>query len=99
MKNGLVITGAIIVFIMGFLALFADFIAPFDPTATNISKSLIPPSFEHPMGTDQLGRDVFSRMVYGARISLLVGFVAVGISTLLGVFFGAVAGFYGGKVE
>lgn len=99
MKNSLVISGAVIVFIMGFLALFADFIAPFDPTETNVMNSLMPPSLTHFMGTDQLGRDVFSRMVYGARISLLVGFVAVGISTLLGIFFGALAGFYGGKIE
>ncbi|MAI07410.1 MAG: peptide ABC transporter permease [Magnetococcales bacterium] len=99
MKNSLVISGAVIVFIMGFFALFADFIAPFDPTETNVMNSLMPPSLTHYMGTDQLGRDVFSRMVYGARISLLVGFVAVGISTALGIFFGALAGFYGGKVE
>jgi peptide/nickel transport system permease protein len=99
MKNGLVIFGAALVFTMGFLALFADFIAPFDPFETNIRSSLLPPSPTHLMGTDQLGRDVFSRMVYGARISLLVGFVAVSISTALGVLFGALAGFYGGKIE
>lgn len=99
MKNSMVISGVIIVAIMGFFALFANIIAPFDPTETNIRQSLLPPSSTHLMGTDQLGRDVFSRMIYGARISLLVGFVAVGISTLIGVFFGALAGFYGGKVE
>lgn len=99
MKNSLVITGAIIVFIMGIFALFAEFIAPFDPFETNVRQGLLPPSATHFMGTDQLGRDVFSRMVYGARISLLVGFVAVSISTLLGVLFGALAGFYGGRIE
>ncbi len=70
-----------------------------DPAAINISQSLLPPSFTHPLGTDDLGRSVFVRMLYGARISLLVGFVAVGISTLIGIFFGALAGYYGSWVD
>lgn len=70
-----------------------------DPAAINISQSLLPPSFAHPLGTDDLGRSVFVRMLYGARISLLVGFVAVGISTLIGIFFGALAGYYGSWVD
>lgn len=95
----MVIAGGSIVTLMAFFALFADIIAPFDPATTNIRQSLAAPSLEHIMGTDQLGRDVFSRMLYGARISLLVGFVAVGISTFLGLIFGALSGFYGGKTD
>ncbi|MFT7144098.1 MAG: peptide/nickel transport system permease protein [Alphaproteobacteria bacterium] len=95
----MVIIGGSIVALMAFFALFADLIAPFDPATTNIRHSLMPPTLEHLMGTDQLGRDVFSRMLYGSRISLLVGFVAVGISTFLGLIFGALAGFYGGKTD
>ena len=99
LKNPLILTGGIIVATMAFFALFAHIIAPFDPALINLDDILLPPSFEHPMGTDALGRDVFSRMLFGARISLLVGFVAVGISTLLGIFFGALAGYYGRFVD
>lgn len=81
------------------LAIFAPAIAPFDPEAINVKAILLPPSNVHWMGTDGLGRDVFSRMLYGARISLLVGFVAVGIATAIGVVLGAIAGFYRGWVD
>jgi len=70
-----------------------------DPSAINISESLLSPSWTHPLGTDDLGRDVLVRMLYGARISLLVGFVAVGISCLIGIVFGALAGYYGGWID
>ncbi len=99
LKNPLVISGGVIVLCMGILALFAPWVAPHDPTFINLDAVLYPPSAEYLMGTDALGRDVFSRMVYGARISLLVGFVAVGIATLIGIFFGALAGFYGHKTD
>ncbi len=81
------------------LALLAPLLAPFDPDAINVKAILLAPSSEHWMGTDGLGRDVFSRMLYGARISLLVGFVAVGIATMIGVILGAIAGFYRGWVD
>lgn len=81
------------------LALLAPLIAPFDPDAINVKAILLAPSSDHWMGTDGLGRDVFSRMLYGARISLLVGFVAVGIATIIGVILGAIAGFYRGWVD
>ncbi|MBD3264327.1 MAG: ABC transporter permease subunit, partial [Candidatus Omnitrophica bacterium] len=60
---------------------------------------LEPPSLKHPFGTDELGRDILSRIIWGSRISLAVGFVAVGISTLIGIILGAFAGYYGGKIE
>ena len=81
------------------LALLAPWIAPYDPDAIDVKAILLPPSTAHWMGTDGLGRDVFSRMLFGARISLLVGFVAVGIATAIGVVLGAVAGYYRGWVD
>ncbi|HLD08838.1 MAG TPA: ABC transporter permease, partial [Methylophilaceae bacterium] len=79
--------------------LFAPFIAPFDPDAIDVKTILLSPSSQHLMGTDGLGRDVFSRMLFGARISLLVGIVAVGIATAIGVILGAISGYYLGWVD
>jgi peptide/nickel transport system permease protein len=72
---------------------------PFDPGATEVSQKLKPPSAIHPFGTDQLGRDVLTRMLHGARISLLVGFVAVGVEITIGILVGSLAGYFGGKVD
>ncbi len=98
-KNKLAIAGFIIV--MGFfaVAILAPFISPYPPNEINVRQILQPPDSNHIFGTDTLGRDVFSRVVYGSRISLLVGFVAVGISTLIGIVIGSVAGYYGGAVD
>ena len=81
------------------LAILAPLIAPWDPNRPDIKKILDPPSKSHPLGTDQLGRDALSRMLYGARVSLAVGFVSVGIATLIGIALGAVAGYHGGTVD
>ncbi|WP_022852412.1 ABC transporter permease [Thermodesulfatator atlanticus] len=81
------------------VAIFAPYIAPYDPLAINVAHVLEPPSLAHPCGTDLLGRDVLSRLIYGARVSLQVGIIAVGISLAIGVFLGALAGFYGGIVD
>ncbi|WP_029917688.1 ABC transporter permease [Pelobacter seleniigenes] len=96
--NRMALCGGGIVLLM-FVMAGAASLTSSDPAAINISQSLLPPSFAHPLGTDDLGRSVFVRMLYGARISLLVGFVAVGISTLIGIFFGALAGYYGSWVD
>jgi peptide/nickel transport system permease protein len=72
---------------------------PYDQDATSLSSKLLGPSWEHPFGTDQLGRDVLTRMLHGARVSLLVGFVAVGISLIIGILVGSVAGFFGGWAD
>lgn len=81
------------------LAIFAPFIATHDPMTVDTRSVLVAPSPRHPFGTDTLGRDIFSRIVYGSRISLSIGFLAVGIAVLIGIFFGSIAGYYGGRVD
>jgi len=98
-RNKLAVGGLAVILIAFLIAVFASLIAPYDPGKTEISLKLKPPSSEHYLGTDQLGRDVFSRMLYGSRISLLVGFVAVAISIFIGISVGALAGYYGGWVD
>ncbi|HYD33458.1 MAG TPA: peptide ABC transporter permease, partial [Methylophilaceae bacterium] len=83
LANPLALAGFIIIATIMLLALFAPMIAPYDPDAIDVKAILLSPSSQHYMGTDGLGRDVFSRMLYGARISLLVGIVAVGIATAI----------------
>ncbi len=99
LKNPLALAGLIIIGIISIMAIFAPIIAPFDPNAINVKNILLSPSAAHWMGTDGLGRDVYSRMLFGARISLLVGIVAVGIATIIGIVLGAIAGFYRGWVD
>ena len=99
LKNPLALAGLIIIGIISIMAIFAPIIAPFDPDAINVKNILLSPSEAHRMGTDGLGRDVYSRMLFGARISLLVGIVAVGIATIIGIVLGAIAGFYRGWVD
>ncbi len=81
------------------VALWAPYLAPYDPFAIQVEHVLEPPSRAHPLGTDLLGRDVLSRMIYGTRISLEVGLVAVGIALVLGTILGALAGYYGGLID
>ncbi len=99
LSNPLALGGFIIILLIFVLAMLAPAIAPFDPNDINVKAILLGPSMQHWMGTDGLGRDVLSRMLHGGRISLLVGLVAVGISTLIGILLGAVAGFYRGWVD
>lgn len=96
--NRMALVGGAIVLLMFLLAGLASLVNG-DPSAIDVSQSLLSPRLAHPFGTDDLGRDVLLRMLYGARISLLVGFVAVGISCLIGIVFGALAGYYGGWVD
>ena len=98
-KRRMAVGGLVMIAIMFLIAGLAFFLAPQDPGKTDVSLKLKAPSLHHYLGTDQLGRDVFSRMLYGSRISLSVGFVAVGISILIGILVGAVAGFYGGWID
>jgi peptide/nickel transport system permease protein len=98
-SNQLAIAGGVIVVSLFITAIFAPHIVPYDPSFINTKVALMPPSLLHPFGTDDLGRDVFSRMVYGSRISLTVGLVAVGIATVIGLLVGSVAGYFGGWVD
>lgn len=91
--------GLAIVALMSLAALLAPWLAPYDPTALHLQSILQPPSSAFPLGTDALGRDVLSRLLYGARVSLWVGFVAVSISIAIGVALGLLAGYFGGIVD
>ncbi len=99
LSNPLAMCGFIIIASITLAAVLAPFIAPYDPDAINVKAILLSPSAQHLMGTDGLGRDVFSRMLFGARISLMVGIVAVGIATVIGIILGAVSGYYRGWVD
>ena len=98
-KNKLALTGSAIVVFFFLLSIFAPWISPYDPGAINLQTVLSPPSTAHPLGTDQLGRDVLSRMIWGSQISLKVGFVSTGIAIFIGMILGAVAGYYGRWVD
>jgi peptide/nickel transport system permease protein len=98
-KNKLAVSGIIIIAGLFIIAVFAPVIAPYDQDAIMIKEILQPPSKIHLMGTDDLGRDVLTRIMWGSRVSLLVGFVAVGISVAIGVLLGSLAGYYGGFVD
>ncbi|MFZ3087638.1 MAG: ABC transporter permease [Methylotenera sp.] len=99
LSNPLAFAGFIIILLVFLLAMLAPLIAPYDPNYINVKAILLEPSMQHWMGTDGLGRDVLSRMLHGGRISLLVGLVAVGISTAIGILLGAIAGFYRGWTD
>ena len=98
-KNRLALFGGAVVLVLALLALAAPVIAPHDPNKPDIKRILDAPSGRHWLGTDQVGRDVLSRMLYGARVSLAVGFVSVGIATVIGIALGAAAGYHGGTVD
>jgi peptide/nickel transport system permease protein len=98
-RSPLTVAGLVLVAILAFTALFAPLLAPADPLKQTLSSRLKPPSMEHWMGTDQLGRDVLSRMIYGARISLLIGLVVVVLAASVGVLVGLVAGYAGGWLD
>lgn len=98
-KNKGAVFGAIIIFVFVFSAVSAPLLAPYEYDQLNLSTMLKPPSAEHIFGTDEFGRDIFSRIVYGARISLQVAFVAVGLSLIIGTVLGAIAGYYGGIAD
>jgi len=100
-KQKKVAFGIIMISMMLLLALFAGVFSTHDPYETNLSpeERLQPPSFKHLFGTDDLGRDVFARIAYGGRISISVGFIAVIISLAIGIFLGALSGYYGGKTD
>jgi peptide/nickel transport system permease protein len=98
-RNRLALGGGVVVVALALLALLAPVISPRDPNRLDVKRILDAPSKAHPLGTDQLGRDVLSRMLYGARVSLAVGFVSVGIAAAIGIVLGALAGYHGGTTD
>lgn len=98
-RNKLALCGSAVVLMLFAVSLLAPLISPWEPNAINAWSVLSPPSWQHWFGTDELGRDVLSRIIYGARISLKVGFVAVGIAVSIGTVVGLVSGYYSGLVD
>lgn len=98
-KNRLAVAGGVVVLILFIIAIFASLISPYDPNVIDKKHVLEPPSLKHPFGTDELGRDIMSRVIWGSRISISVGFVAVGIATIIGMILGAISGYYGGWLD
>ena len=98
-KNKAAVAGAIVLVVLIVLAAFAPWIAPYPYAYQNLDLGASPPSSAHLLGTDVLGRDLLSRILYGARISLLVGFIATTVALVIGVSWGIIAGYAGGKVD
>ena len=98
-KNRPAIVGLIIILLILLNAILADSLAPYDPWEYNFGEKLKPPSWGHLMGTDHFGRDVFSRVIYGSRVSLLIGLLAALITITVGVLLGAISGYFGGVID
>ena len=98
-QNKLGVVGLIILLIFVFLAIFAPLLARFPSLTTGAGEAFLNPSFKHLLGTDNLGRDLYSELLFGARITLVVSFIAVITSTVVGVLFGSIAGYYGGIID
>ncbi|MBI2093788.1 MAG: ABC transporter permease [Candidatus Omnitrophica bacterium] len=98
-RNRLFIVGVLFLAVLALLAVGATWIAPYDPLQVDLSQALLPPSRAHWLGTDPLGRDVLSRLIFGSRISLIIGFIAVGVAVLVGTSIGMLAGYFGGWVD
>lgn len=98
-KNKMALLGLVILLLLLFAGIFANVIAPYNFAKQDLAHAFEQPSTRHILGTDEFGRDIFSRIVYGARMSLLIGFVSVGIAVVIGGSLGAAAGYYGRKVD
>lgn len=98
-RNKALFFGGLLIAIFSLIAILAPFISPYDPSAIDQNSLLMPPSRAHLLGTDSLGRDLLSRLIFGARISLSIGIIAVGIACLIGLVLGSIAGFYGGLID
>jgi len=94
-KRGIVVFGLVILLAMLFMGIFAEWVAPYDPYENNLRSSLAQPSADHLLGTDNVGRDTLSRLIFGARTALIVGFTTVFLSAAIGVLLGLIAGYFG----
>ncbi len=98
-KNRMAVCGLVVVLLFFAMALLAPWISRYSPTTYDLDATLLPPSAAHWLGTDEEGRDIWARMVYGSQISLTVGFLSVAIYIAIGIFFGALAGYFGGWID
>ncbi len=98
-RNKIAVVGFFIVLLYVVVAAFAPYIAPYDPYKQDLNSSFAPISWEHPLGCDEFGRDLLSRIIYGARVSITIQIGSIVIALLVGVFLGAVGGYYGGKLD
>ena len=98
-KNRMAVIGLVLLTIIFLTALLAPFISPYSPWRTRAGPILLPPSPGYPMGTDDLGRDILSQLMWGSRISLVVGFFAAGISAFIGIVIGSISGYYGKNLD
>jgi len=98
-KSRAALMGLAIIISFSSIAVFAPLISPYDPWYIDFSQKFQGPSYKHPMGTDQFGRDVLSRVIYGSRVCLMIGFVAAAISAFIGILMGATSGYFGGRVD
>ncbi len=99
LSNTIAVIGICFILMIVLIALLAPVIVPYDPYKINVYRVLEPPSKDHFFGTDELGRDVLSRIIYGARVSLKVGIIAMGIAIITGTLLGSIAGYYGGFID
>ncbi len=98
-KNPMAYLAMVVLGIIVAGAILAPLLSPYDKEEIDLAAQYLPPSLEHPFGTDDLGRDIFVRTMYGGRVSLFVGFMAMAVALLVGMFLGGVAGYYGGMVD
>ncbi len=98
-RNKIAVLGLLIVSLYVFCAIFAPYVAPYNPIEQDLSKSFLPPCKEHPLGCDEFGRDILSRIIWGARVSLIIQVSSVVIAMVIGVLIGAIGGYYGGKID
>lgn len=98
-RNRMAVFGLVVIVLLSICAIFPQFIAPYGFDEQNLSELFISPCLSHPFGTDNFGRDILSRVIYGCRVSLLIGLISVSISCVLGVALGCIAGYYGNRVD
>lgn len=98
-RNRAAIVGGVIVLLFVFIAIFAPWLSPYPPNEGDLTKRLKPPCWEHLLGTDPLGRDLLSRVIYGARISLQIQIISVSIALVIGTLLGLIGGYYGGRLD
>ena len=91
--------GLVVILVMLFASIFAEYVAPYDPVVIDFTSMLSPPSWEHWLGTDAFGRDVYSRIIYGARTALLVGFLSSLMGATLGAVIGVISAYFGGRID